>query len=728
VKFSRKRLPLETLLFAIMGAAISIVGWQLAVAVERADHARQHEAAFSAEASARITALQQIVSTELEAVRSLVSFYQASEFVSADEFSLFVSGSLKRHPGLRALEWAAVVPRESRAGVEASLRSQGADDFAIHPPHDGQLSEEDQGPHVAVLFAEPRSSNQSDLGLDLAAESSRRSTLDAARSTGALRISPPLRLDPTATTVQGFLAAAPVFAPGTAPTGQVERDSALSGYAVGVFDSVELVRASLGRAPDETTPTPPLLVIHIWDVSRGSEPAHILSIQTDGSTVQEPGPQESAAHSLDYRLDVGGRTWDVQIATASTHVEGTPSLSWFVLLGGLSVTVLVTSMVQQRVNHAHDIEERVRVRTAQLRATTSELAEREGLLRAVFEYTEDAILITGPDGTIRTANPAATQMFGAVEEALTGVSMGTLFTDPAPLGLTGHKDSWSEPGVLGLELEARRQTGSTFPAELTLTDFPTPEGPALLCVVRDITVRQEVDQMKRAFLATVNHELRTPLTSVLSSLELLSSGVAGEMSEQAIRMVTLASSNGERLLRLINDILDLDRLDEPSTSLRSELVDPGALLTQAVHAHQALSRSQGVALMAGPLPDQLPLVIGDTGRLEQVLGNLLGNALKFTPSGGRVRADLEVRERDIVFGVHDNGPGIPSAYRERIFERFTQVDDARAGSPGGSGLGLSIVQSIVRRHGGEVWLVCPEDGGASFFVSLPVAESEKVST
>jgi len=722
VRLSRQRLPLEPVLFAAMGAVVSLAGWRLAVAVEEADISRQEEAAFSLEANARITALQQNVATELEAVRSLVSLYQASQIVDAAEFTLFVNGSLERHPGLRAMEWAAVVPQEARDGVEATVLEGGIADFSVHPPAGTAAPLQGDGPHVVVLFAEPLASNRSDLGLDLASEPKRRATLDAARDSADLRISPPLQLVPTSEGGLDFLAVAPVFAPGAIPVSQVDRETSLSGYAVGVFDTTRLVRASLARSADAGTPSSPLQVLHLRDVTPGSSPVHILSIKTDGTLVDVGSWASSPGRRLLYELDVGGRIWSVEIQAAGTPSGEPLRLSWFVLLGGLLVTLLVTAMVRQRVTHAQHVEERVTRRTAQLRATTDELAEREGLLRAVFEYTEDAILVTGLDGTIRTANPAAAQMFGAPYQGLEGTPIEGLFTDPTLLCLPHRGEGWSDPGVHGLELEARRRDGTCFPAELTVTDFPTPEGPALLGVVRDITVRQEVDQMKRSFLATVNHELRTPLAAVLSSLELLSTGVCGEMSGQAARMVTLASSNGERLLRLINDILDLERLEEPSTALQAELIEPGVLVAEAVRAHQALSAHHGVGLVAAPLPDEVPRVFGDMGRLEQVLGNLLSNALKFTPPGGQVSLDVEVLDDTVRFGVHDDGPGIPASFHDRVFERFTQVDEGASRAHGGSGLGLSIVKSIVQRHGGEVWLVSPQGGGSSFFVALPVAE------
>lgn len=237
---------------------------------------------------------------------------------------------------------------------------------------------------------------------------------------------------------------------------------------------------------------------------------------------------------------------------------------------------------------------------------------------------------------------------------------------------------------------------------------------------RDVTDIRQAETAKREFIAVVSHELRTPLTSIRGALELLNSGVAGPLPEKARKMMDIATRNGDRLVSLINDILDIERLELGNMTFTIEPVDAAALLERALEDIRAFADSHGVALQMIERLDGAR-VDADPGRLLQVLDNLLSNAIKFSPGDRPVSVGVR-RTQDLVrLFVTDHGPGIPKASRDTIFNKFTQGDSSSTRSAGGTGLGLAIAKAIMERLGGNVWFDTGDGAGTTFFVDLPPA-------
>jgi signal transduction histidine kinase len=280
-----------------------------------------------------------------------------------------------------------------------------------------------------------------------------------------------------------------------------------------------------------------------------------------------------------------------------------------------------------------------------------------------------------------------------------------------------------------------------------------------LSIGEDITERQVIERMKDEFISVVSHELRTPLTSIHGALNLLSSGLVNTQSDKGRRVIEIAAESAERLVRLVNDILELERLESGKISLSKQTCNAAELIEKATDMMQVMGSRAGISLSVSSQAIQLTV---DPDRIIQVLTNLIGNAIKFSARESTVWLSVElgsgdwglgagnsVSEREtiqgerenscfpiaqspspqspipnptVLFTVKDQGRGIPTDKIESIFERFHQVDASDSRKKGGTGLGLAICRSIVQQHGGRIWVESTLGEGSTFYFTLPVTE------
>jgi CheY-like chemotaxis protein len=228
----------------------------------------------------------------------------------------------------------------------------------------------------------------------------------------------------------------------------------------------------------------------------------------------------------------------------------------------------------------------------------------------------------------------------------------------------------------------------------------------------DVSQRQEVERMKQDFVSTISHELRTPLTSIRGSLGLLASGVLGELSTDARQMVTVAERNSVRLIALINDILDFEKLEHGKMEMDIRPISLMRVLERSIETISAMAVQEGVSI---ELRCPSAMVLGDEARLGQVTVNFLSNAVKYSNRGGTVVVSAAVHGDIVEVRVTDRGRGIPSALQDRLFQRFQQIDSSDARTKPGTGLGLAICRAIIDQHGGEIGVESREGEGSSFF-------------
>lgn len=356
------------------------------------------------------------------------------------------------------------------------------------------------------------------------------------------------------------------------------------------------------------------------------------------------------------------------------------------------------------------------------------LKESEIRHRTVLASVVDALITISDHGMIESFNPAAERMFGYEADQVIGKNISMLMPEPYSSEHDGYLEKYRNTGeehilgVSGRELTARRQDGSEFPIELAVTEMYLGKKRLFTGIVRDITERRKIDRMKNEFISTVSHELRTPLTSIRGALGLLVGGAMGDMPKPTRNLLTIAHGNTERLLLLINDILDIEKIEAGKMLFQFANVQLMPFLEEVVTANQAYAEEYGVQIkiVRGVEGGQ---VFADARRLTQVMSNLLSNACKFSPRGKTVEVAVDRKNSDLRISVSDIGPGIPESFQPNVFSKFTQSDATDTRKQGGTGLGLSITRAIVEKHGGRIGFVSTEGAGATFHVDLPAAVS-----
>ena len=324
----------------------------------------------------------------------------------------------------------------------------------------------------------------------------------------------------------------------------------------------------------------------------------------------------------------------------------------------------------------------------------------------ILTNVEDGVLVVGQDGRLILVNQTARTAFDLGESNPIGKSIRQIFHHPDILEI------FDENRVHPSHSEVNLDDGRVFNAQCT----PIPNV-GLAITMQDITHLKELDRIKSDFVSTVSHDLRSPLTAILGYVELIErAGPVTDQQREFIRRVQFSVNN---ITNLINDLLDLGRI-EAGFDARKEIVHLATVIQYAVEGlrNRFVEKNQEVVLN---LPTDLPTVLGNPVRLRQVIGNLISNAIKFTPTHGKILLSVQAEGEQVIIQVTDNGPGIPPADQPYIFDRFYRGSNVPYDAPG-SGLGLAIVKSIIENHQGRIWLNSTLGQGSTFTVVLPVTD------
>jgi PAS domain S-box-containing protein len=359
-------------------------------------------------------------------------------------------------------------------------------------------------------------------------------------------------------------------------------------------------------------------------------------------------------------------------------------------------------------------------------------------LAVVLSTAVDGVMIINAEGLVEVYNPACEKLFGYDAGEVIGRNVKMLMPEPYRGGHDGYMRNYLETGDrkiigIGREVTGRRKDGSTFPMELSVGEARQDGQPVFIGIIRDITERHrqqaEIQLAKEAaeaasaaktkFLAIMSHELRTPLNAIIGFSQVLDQGIGGSLSATQKGYLKDIRVAGEQLLSLVNDLLDLSKIEAGKYELAIERLSVATVVADVTSLLSGQARDRGIALVVAETDAGLQ-VDADPRALRQMLQNLLSNALKFTPAGGRVTASAKRMGDRIEIAVTDSGIGISPEDIDRITEPFHQIDNVMTRKHDGTGLGLSIVSGLIGEHGGRIEIVSEPGQGTTVTLVFPL--------
>ena len=357
------------------------------------------------------------------------------------------------------------------------------------------------------------------------------------------------------------------------------------------------------------------------------------------------------------------------------------------------------------------LEEKVQERT-------KELAESEKKYRTIIDDSFDPIITLDAAGNITGWNRGAEVTFGYAPDEMIGRNIERLFVlDPAKVMASLKERVKKEEGFTRNYItRCFRKNKEEIDVNITANVL---NSVGLSLILRDITRERKIDQMKTDFVSNVSHELRTPLTSVKGAVELVLGGTEGPLTDSQKELLAVVKNNSVRLINLISELLDLSKIESGKVEMDIKLTGVVSIIRTTIEEAGPLAVNKKIKLQMSGGIDKLPEVFVDANKIKQVLFNLIGNALKFTPEGGSITVSAEERENELLISVKDTGIGISKEHFDMVFEKFMQVDSSSTRAAGGTGLGLAIAKSIVEAHKGKIWLESEQGKGTTFYFTLP---------
>ncbi len=363
-----------------------------------------------------------------------------------------------------------------------------------------------------------------------------------------------------------------------------------------------------------------------------------------------------------------------------------------------------------------NLQIQLQAQNAQLQQEIAEKTAAEDKFAKVFRTCPNPIAIaTYQEGHLLEVNKSFLQMSGYTEVEVIGKDLNQIYSLSAFEQYDRALQKCQSQGFIrNQELEFKTKSGQIKTVLLSLELIELGGTKCTIQIMNDITERK---RLENEFISLVSHELRTPMTSTIGALDLLNSAQLGTLSDRGKQILQVAIRNTERLIRLVNDILDLERMKSGKIAIEPVQCDLQSLLVQATETMQAMAEKAQVKLLLEDCTVSMRL---DPDRILQTLTNLLSNAIKFSEPGGTVKLTANIDGDRCQIEVADTGRGIPADKLQSIFERFQQVDASDSRSKGGTGLGLAICRHIVERHNGKIWVQSVLGQGSTFYVSLPL--------
>lgn len=353
------------------------------------------------------------------------------------------------------------------------------------------------------------------------------------------------------------------------------------------------------------------------------------------------------------------------------------------------------------------------------------LLQSEARTRSLIENMPVGVVTIDEEGNIESINPQIEAMFGYGFDEISGDHLIALFSMPENMERSAFV-AMVHQKTLGriARFESRRKNGEIFPVEVTLNEYDSIDGIRFLAIIQDVTERQKAEQFKQELLSMVSHDLRSPLTSVQGVMTLLGKGMYGQLNDTGEKRIKVAEQSLARLIHLVDDILDLERMEAGRLQFNLEAVPVASIIDRSVELVYDFAEQQHIKFETHAGETE---VFVDEDRLVQVIVNLLSNAIKFSPKNSVIKVEVHDLASEVEIRIVDQGAGIAPEHLDNIFQRFHQVDSA-ASAYKGTGLGLTICKAIVEGHEGTIGVTSEPGKGSSFWFRIPKEISKPVES
>jgi len=644
-------------------------------------------------------------------------FAASTDNMNRSNFKEFSSRFLRNFEGLQALSWNPLIVHSERDKFEASVRAEGFDDFTIKERDTaGELAPAQVRPnYVSVRFIEPFDANRSAFGFDVGSNEARRQAFEAAIDSGDIIATQRTTLVQESEKQFGVLAFMPVYRGGSVPPDVQSRRANIKGFMVAVFRGGDIVETALADfATDQ-------FVLQLNDRSAPEGEQFLLENLSQDKGQRELQEQGffggSERLEKTFEINFGGRLWEAEFFPSKRYVtQNRERNAWLPMAAGLFFTIIVGIFVLLVSGREERLNTLVENQTKDLVLSEKRLeAAQEIASIGSWEYdigqnelwcSNEVLTILGVDEAPKEMNIDYLSDFFHPDDR--SRVRGNLRID----NLTESAKSFEHRLVCSNE-----QIKNVLQhVELV---YANGHPSKVMGTVQDISELRKLDRLKTEFVATVSHELRTPLTSIKGALGMLAGGVIADIPEKASGLVKIAYANCERLANLVDDLLDINGIMAGNIVLQNERIELKALVQKAVTLNQLYAEQHNATFSIDYCEPNL-MVFADPARLMQVVTNLLSNAAKFSNSPGQVSIRIERVGENAKILISDDGEGVPSDFRSKIFNRFSQADGSETRQQGGAGLGLYISKEIVLAMNGSIDYESPPGDGATFYVELPL--------